>query len=405
MAYGFLAGTRIVEWGEALTAPYCGKLLAELGAQVVKIEPLPDGESGRGLPPFAGDIPGAQRSLLFEHLNAGKRSVALDLESARGRELLLALVGAADALVEDRPLAEKERLGFTFERLHRASPALVVTSVSPYGQTGPYARHKGYPSVSFHMSGAGYVTPARVERPDQPPLSLPGRPAAITGGLIAAAGTQMALLARRFDGRGRHVDVAEVETMLPMMATPINRYAMEERPEARTERATGVAPFDFFPVKDGYASVFLVQEAHWQRFLAMMGNPEWAESDLFVDRRARAQYREDVAALMQPWLSQQRKEELYAEAQAMDIPIGSAREMDEVLADDHFARRGVFQRGRHPAFGSMTYIQPPYRTSRGRWRPPAPAPRLGEHTAEVLTGWLGVSPHEAAAFVAEGAAR
>ncbi|MEE9285471.1 MAG: CoA transferase [Dehalococcoidia bacterium] len=402
MSNGFLAGTRVIEWGEALTAPFCGKLLADLGAQVIKIEPLPGGDAGRGLPPFAGGVPGRQRSLLFAHLNAGKRGVALDLATAPGRELLHALFGEADALIEDRPLAQKEAMGFTYERLHADYPSLVVTSVSPYGQTGPYRDYHGYPSVSFHMSGAGYVTPPLVQSSEQPPLSLPGRPAAISGGLAAAAGTQMALLARRFDGRGRHVDVAEVESMLAMMATPINRYAMEGRVEKREERSTGLAPFAFFPVKDGYVSIFLVQEAHWRRLVAMMGDPDWADNELFADRRARAQYLEDVTALMHPWLSQQRKEELYAQAQALDIPIGPAHTMDDVLADDHFAHRGVFHRGSHPAFGPMTYLQPPYRASRGRWSPPSPAPGLGEHTRDVLMSWLGLSRREVAALAAAG---
>lgn len=404
MSPRFLEGVTIIEWGEVLTAPFCGKVLADLGADVIKVESLPDGDPGRGLPPFAGGVPGPHRSLLFEHLNADKRSVALDLRTAPGRGLFLALLAEADALVEDRPLKEKEALGLTYEALHTRLAGLVVTSVSPYGQTGPYRYDAGYPSVSYHMSGAGYVTPPSVDSAERPPTSLPGRPAAMTGGLIAAAGTQMALLARRLDGRGRHVDVSEVESMLPLLATPINRYAFEGRVESRTGRVAGQAPFDFYRVKDGYASIFLVQEAHWQRLVKMMGDPDWAKVPPFAtDRRTRAQYKEDLAALMEPWLLNQENDDLYAKAQANDVPIGPARTMPEVVADPHFAYRGVFRKARHWALGEMTYLQPPYRTPRLPWQTPAPAPALGQHTADMLTGLLGLARREVAALVAAGA--
>ncbi len=399
---GPLSHIRVVEWGECLTAPFAGKVLRDLGAQVVKVESLPAGDYGRELPPFAGGRPGPGRSLFFEYLNGGKRSAALDLREEAGRELLLALLAEADALLEDRPLREKEAWGLTYDRLHERFPSLVVATVSPYGQNGPYRYDPGYPSVSFHMSGAGWTTPPSVESVERPPLSLPGRPAAVMGGLAAAAALQTALMACALDGQGRHADVSEVEAMLPTMATPINRFSFEGKVEPRTERVHGVAPFDHYRVKDGYASIFLVQEAHWERFVAMMGNPEWAKAEMFKDRRMRAQYQEDMAALMEPWLRQQANEELYVKAQALDIPIGPARRMDEVLRDAHFAARGVFRRAQHPEMGATTYLHPPYRSSDGPWETPAPAPYLGQHTAEVLMSWLGLCRRDVAGLAAAG---
>ncbi|MBI3743734.1 MAG: CoA transferase [Chloroflexi bacterium] len=406
MAYRFLKGTRIVEWGEAITAPFCGKVLADLGAEVIKIECLPNGDPGRGLPPFAGDVPGDDRSLLFAHLNAEKRGVAIDVRTKAGRDLLHGLLGKVDAFIEDRPLREKESLGLTYAALRRSHPSLVVTTVTPYGSNGPYRNDNGYPSVSFHMSGAGWVTPPEVESVNEPPLSLPGRPAAMAAGLCAASGTQMALFARQYDGEGRHVDVSEVESIVPMMATPINRVAFDGREARREERVHGIAPFDFYPVKDGWVSIFLVQEAHWQRFVKLMGDPEWAKVAPFNgDRRQRAQYKEDLNDLMLPWLMQQEKEDLYIKCQALDIPVGPSRSMTEVLADPQFAARESWRKSSHPAFGAMTYLRPPYLTSREPWATPQPSPRLGQHTREVLGSVLGLSRTKLAALATAGVTR
>ncbi len=373
----FLTGINVLEWGEALTAPLCGKVLADLGANVVKIEP-PGGEPGRGLPPFKTGPDGAPHSLLFEHLNAGKRSVTIEADDPA----LDRLAAWADVIVEGH-LDYNPAVAEALERLRREHPGLIVTSVSAFGRSGPLAQAPGYPSVAFHMSGAGFVTPPQVESVAQPPLSLPGRPAAIIGGYCAAAATVLSLLARGADGRGRYADVAEVEGMIPMLATPLNQYSAEGVIAARDERIHGMAPFDFYRVKDGWASIFLVQEAHWQRLVEMMGSPEWATAPMFADRRIRAQYKEDLNNIMQPWLDEQANEELYLRAQAKDTPIGPARTMSEVLADPHFEARSVFVRTPHPRLGEMLHLRPPFRWRGQSWTPPEPAPELGEHTVRI----------------------
>ncbi len=418
MPYSLLRSVRVIEWGEVFTAPFCGKLLTDLGAEVIKVEALPGGDPGRGLPPFAGEMPSRQRSLMFSHLNAGKRGLALDAASDAGLALLRGLLAEADALVIDRPVAERERQGLTYEALHAAFPRLVVASILPFGETGPRSGHKGDRSLSFHMSGASHANPLFVPTFDHPPLLLPGNAAGITGGLIGAAGTMMAVLAARLTGEGRHVDMAEVETVIPMLADPLDRYNFEGQDEPRAGRIKGFAPFDFYRVQDGWASMFLVQEAHWQRLMKMMGDPDWARAEQFADRRRRAQYREDMDALMEAWLLQQRNEDLYVRAQASDIPIGPARTMDKVVLDPQLAHRGALQAAGQPPAGApvlpapvqtgagnwsaVPRLAPPYKVAGDDWLPPAAAPRLGEHTAQVLTALLGLSARELAALAAAG---
>ena len=377
----FLNGINVLEWGEALTAPLCGKILTDLGADVVKIEP-PGGEPGRALPPFKTGPDGVRRSLLFEHLNAGKRSVTIEADDPA----LDRLAARADVIVEGH-LAYDPAVAAALTRLRRENPSLIITSVSAFGRSGPLAQAPGYPSVAFHMSGAGFVTPPQVESVTQPPLSLPGRPAAIIGGYCAAAATVLSLLARGADGRGRYADIAEVEGMIPMLATPLNQYSAEGVIAARDERIHGMSPFDFYRVKDGWASIFLVQEAHWQRLVDLMGSPEWTTAPMFADRRIRGQYKEDLNNIMQPWLDEQAKEDLYVRAQAKDTPIGPARTVSEVLADPHFEARDVFVRAPHPRLGEMLHLRPPFRCRGQTWTPPDPAPEAGEHTARVEKAW------------------
>ncbi len=401
----FLSGTTVLELGEVYTAPFAGKLLADLGADVIKIESLPGGDPARGMPPFARrPAPGASSqdtSLMFAWLNANKRSVALNLKTQTGRKLLKGLLAKADIFLHSRRPAELEALEMTYSALHAEFPRLVVTSVTPFGQTGPYRNRKAYPSTALHMTGATWYTPQHVDSLDAPPLSLPGRPAAVMGGLAAAMGALTALLSRKLDGQGSHVDISEAEAVMPTQSTPTNRFSFDGIVEPRNERIYGIGPFDFFKVKDGWTSIFLVQDAHWNRLVKLMGDPEWAKEPIFKDRRTRAQYKEDVAALMHPWLLEQSNEDLYVKAQASDLPIGPARTIDVSLTDPQFVSRGVYRKTAHPSTGEMAYLRPPYLTPGLPWQPPKPSPRLGQHTSEVLMATLGISRRQLTTLAAQ----
>ncbi|MBM4406376.1 MAG: CoA transferase [Chloroflexi bacterium] len=402
----FLAGTLVIELGEVYSAPFAGKLLADLGADVIKIESLPKGDPARSMPPFArSPSPGAgprDTSLMFAWLNANKRSVALNLRTITGRKLLKGLLAKADIFLHNKQPKDLEALGLTYEELHAQFPRLVVASVTPYGQTGPYRNRKAYPSTALHMTGASWYTPQHVDALDEPPLSLPGRPAAVMGGLAVAMGALTAIVSRKVTGQGSHVDVSETESVMPTQSTPVNRFSFDGMVEPRNERIYGIGPFDFFRVKDGWTSIFLVQDAHWNRLVKLMGDPDWSKDPIFKDRRTRAQYKEDVTALMQPWLLEQTNEDFYVKAQAADLPIGPARTIDKTLTDPQFVSRRIFRKARHPATGDMAYLRPPYLTPSLPWQTPAPSPRLGQHTSAVLMSTLGLSRRQLTTLAAQG---
>jgi crotonobetainyl-CoA:carnitine CoA-transferase CaiB-like acyl-CoA transferase len=405
MSRPFLSGVVVLELGEVYAAPFAGKLLADLGADVIKIESLPGGDPGRAMPPFARrPAPGASAcdaSLMFAWLNAGKRSVALNLKTETGRKLLKGLLAKADIFLHSLRPMEIEAIGMSFPSLHAEFSRLVVTAVTPFGQTGPYRNRKAYSSTALHSTGASWYTPQHVDSLDDPPLSLPGRPTAVMGGLAAATGSLTALLSRKVSGQGSHVDISEAETLMPTQSTPTNRLSFDGLVEPRNERIYGIGPFDFFKVKDGWTSIFLVQDAHWNRLVKLMGDPEWAKDPIFKDRRTRAQYKEDVAALMQPWLLEQSNEDLYVKAQAADLPIGPARTIDKALKDPQFVHRGIYRKVAHPALGEMAYLRPPYLTPDLPWRPPAPSPSLGQHTSQVLMSSLGLCRRQLTTLAAQ----
>ncbi|MBM4404627.1 MAG: hypothetical protein FJ039_00350 [Chloroflexi bacterium] len=397
-----LTGLRIIELGEEVTTPFAGKLLADLGADVLKVEPLPFGDRGREAPPFAGERPGPGNSLLFAHLNAAKRSIALRLSTPTGRALFKSLLREADALLCGYTPAVLASFGLSLENLQRDLPRLVIASVTPFGLTGPDRDAPGSPFVSYQASGAGHTSPFYVPGPESPPLVLPGRPAAVTGGLMGAAACLLALMARRHNGGGTLVDVSEVETLFPVVADQTNNYNFSGVVERRNKRVKGMAPFGFFPVKDGYASLFIIQEAQWQRFVRMMGDPEWTKAEMFQVRRTRAQYKEDLEALMAPWLDEQEAEDLYVRSQAADVPIGPARTMDNVMKDEQLIARRAFAPGKRADGGPFIGLRAPYRVD-GEMTPDGRrAPALGEHTRDLLMAWLGLSAADVDALSAAG---
>ena len=210
-----LSGLSVVELGGFIPAPYCTKLMADLGASVVKIEPPGSGDPARKYGPFPDDIPNIEKSLLFAYLNTNKKSVTLDVKNTTGKKILMELIRDADILVESNSPKSMQELGLDYESLSSENKGLIVTSITPFGQNGPYRDYKANDLVSFHIGGIGYPTPGDVDDPDtNPPLKAPGHQADIMAGATGASGSMSALFAREMTGTGQHVDVSEQEALV-----------------------------------------------------------------------------------------------------------------------------------------------------------------------------------------------
>lgn len=378
---GALDGIRVLEVGELVGAAYASKLLADLGADVVKVE-SPDGDPARRRGPFAGGVPHPERSGLFLYLNANKRGIVLDLRDSRGRDAFDRLVAGADLLVHDVHPTEMASRGLDWDRLHGLNPRLVMTSIAPFGVTGPRAHWRATDLVSWCAGGLATLNgdPAR---PDLPPLKAFGSQAGFQAGLNAAIPSLAALLARLATGRGEHVEVSVQESVAAILELTFEYWPYCGLVASRLG-AKPIQPLCFMECRDGWIFVCCVEEHQWRAFVELMGNPEWADLELFENRLARGRNFDALQALLQDWCREQSVHELYEAAQRRRVPFAPVSTMGDLLDSPHLRARGFFATIAHPTVGAVTMPGAPYRLPATPWALRRPAPCLGQHTAEVL---------------------
>ena len=391
MPYSLLAGLRVLEVGAMLSAPYCAKLLADAGADVIKLEPPSLGDDARRCGPWPGDLPHPERSGLFLYLNAGKRGITANLETPTGRSILRRLAAAADVLVHNTAPPAMERLGLDYDALAADNPNLVMASISPWGLSGPWRDYRAY---DINLAAAGGISEGLGE-PEREPLTFGAPAVGYFAGMAAASSIVTALLARAAHG-GQHIDLAEAETMAGLYNGPEALMAVYQW---RVTRRTGHHALDFpYPncilrCRDGHIFVGSPEGRQWRRLLAVMGNPAWSQEERFRNRTAmNNRYADEADGYMEAWLSDYTKAELLDIALEHRIPLAPVRTYDEVRADPSLS--DLFLVVEREDTGPVSYPGPPYRLQSESAAPPAPAPTLGQHNREILCGQLGYSPAE-----------
>lgn len=388
---GPLAGVRVIEWGSLVSAPFCGKVLGELGADVIKIEPPGIGDEGRRRGPFPGGVPHPERSGLFLFANLNKRGITLDVESPGGRRILADLLATADIFVENQALSRIEDVGLGFESLKATHPGLIVTSVSPYGRSGPYKNYKGSDLTANAMSGLSFGT----GHTHREPLTTPLHQASYLAGVGAAFASIVALLGRDLNGQGQSVDVAEAQvigTLLTGYHLPTYIYRGVAGFRSGNRMRLGLFPNCVLPCKDGYVCIDAPQMEQYRRFLDLLGEQDWMENPRYRDRRAMSdQYPEEAEALIAPWFMERTQQEILEACLAHRIPCVPVQTFDAALEDPQLTYRKFFDAVEHPAAGHFRYPGPPYRFSGTAPRLVRPAPQLGQHNEEVLASELGIS--------------
>ncbi|MDE2684325.1 MAG: CoA transferase [Chloroflexota bacterium] len=391
MTYPLLSGLRVLEIGSMLSAPYCGKLLADAGARVVKLE-APDGSDvARRYGPWPGDIPHTERSGLFLYLNSNKEGITANLETPTGRSIMRRLVASSDVVVHNVPPADMERLGLDYDTLADDNPNLVMASISPWGLSGPWRDYKAY---DINLAAAGGICEGLGEA-DREPLSFGTPEVGYFAGMAAASSIVMALLARETHG-GQHIDIAEAETMAGLYNGPEALMAVYQW---RVTRRTGHHALDFpYPncilrCKDGHIFVGSPEGRQWGRLLQIMGSPEWSQEQRFRNRTAMNNlYADEVDGYVEAWLADYTKAELLEIALEHRIPLAPVRTYDEVHADPSLA--DLFVVIERDDTGPVAYPGPPYKLSDADVTPPSPAPTLGQHNRAVLCEELGFSLEE-----------
>ena len=379
---------KVVECGDGVAAAFGAKMLADLGADVIKIEP-PGGDVTRRRGPFPQGKADPEKSGLFIYLNANKRGVVADLKRPEGHEMLARMLQHADVLFHNVPPAERAAHGLDSSALCAAHPKLIVTSVSIYGDRGPHANWRGYELNASNAGGWAYLSPGASPYPELPPLKCFGSQADFQGGVHAAIATLAAYVHRIKSGMGQAIDVSEQECVAGILEMNFGHYAYAGRETSRLgQRALG--PWFIADCADGKIFVITVEEDQWKRLVDLMGNPEWANDDLFKDRLLRGQNMDALKALMSEWLAGWKVQDLYREAQKRRIPFAPVNTMQQLSENEHLSERKFFELLEQPGIGTIKVPGMPSRYARTPWALRRPAPRLGEHNEEIVRGELGI---------------
>ena len=389
-----LQGLRVLELGGMVPVPFCGKLLASLGAEVVKVEPPKSGDPSRRRGPFPGDAPHMERSGMFLYLNTGKRGVTLDVDDPQGREMLRQLAAESDVIIHDSPPSLAGKRGLALESLAEVNPRLIVAAITPFGSTGPNSGYAAHNVNVFHAGGEGNLLPnglALDTFPDRAPIAAGGMMASYQGGLTAAVGVLGAAIAQWNGEPGQAVDCSMQEAQLAIGYLPIQRLEAEDFVETRFSRFFRMG--GVLPAADGYVELLTLEPRQWEGLARLLGEPEWASADKFRDP---ATHGPAINENLREWSAGHTREWLYREGQAHGVPIAPYLTPKEVFDSPQQRERGFYQEVEHPSAGKYDYAGLPFRMSE---TPPTlrRAPLLGEHNAEVY-GALGYSPEELTAL-------
>ncbi len=400
MGAGLLDGISVIECGQGIAAAFAAKLMGDLGADVIKVEP-PHGDRARMRGPFPGDRPDPEQSGLFIYLNVNKRSITIELEKEEGRALLMGLLGGAGVLIHDVHPAQREALGLASDRLAALHPRLIITTISPFGDSGPYREWHARSLNLVHGGGWAYLTPLNSAEPELPPLKVFGQQA----DFLAAAHAYFAALAacrhRNLTGEGCVIDVSQQECVASILEMHLTRYTYAGQEVSRlNEYRTGVS--GIVDCSDGEVYLLAHEEAEWDRLLEVIGHPPWAADERFKDSPSRGANHAAVLELLQECTRRQSVDEFFAACREHNVICAPINTMKRACGDPHFRARQCLVRLEQRGVGPLMVPGPPSRFSGGALPPPAPAPALGQHTGEVLTQRLGMSRDEIAALRRRG---
>ncbi|MGH7893588.1 MAG: CaiB/BaiF CoA transferase family protein [Candidatus Binatia bacterium] len=393
-----LEGIRVLEVGHMVGAAYATKLLADLGADVVKIEPPGTGDAARHRGPYPGGRAHPEKSGLFLYLNANKRGITLDPTTPSGRVAFERLAREVDLLVHNVHPTDMARHGLDYARLAALNPGLVMTSIAPFGLSGPHAAFHATDLVLWNAGGVATLNgdPAH---PELPPLKAFGEQAGYQAGVHAAIPSLAALFARLTTGCGDHIEVSTQEALASILELTFEYWPYCGLVASRLG-AKPIQPLCFMECRDGWIFLCCVEEHQWRKFVEIMGNPEWAEMELFENRLARGANFDALQALLQEWCAEQSVYDLYEKAQQKRVPFAPVSTMGDLLASEHLRVRGFFATIDHPVARSVTMPGAPFKMRATPWELRRPAPMLGQHTREVLAP-LGI---DVDALLREGAA-
>jgi len=391
---GPLAGVRVLELAQIMAGPTCGMMLADMGADVIKVEKLPGGDDARGY--REPRINGVSAPFLI--LNRNKRGLALDLKHPMGRDILLRLVKTADVVTENYRRGTLEKFDLGYDVLAETNPGLIYCAVSGYGRDGPLGDKGGFDLIAQGFSGLMSIT----GEPGRPPVKTGNPVADINAGILAVGGILAAYVHKLKTGQGQVVDTSLMEAALQQTYWQAAIYfATGESPGPTGSAHVLTAPYQAFRAGDGWINIGGANQANWERIAEVLGHPEWRDDPRFATNSARMENLDALVALMNAVLVTRSKAEWLTAFDAAGVPAGPVHSLGEALTHPQTLARGMVVDLEHPEAGATRALGSPLHFSATPTRIDRPAPLLGEHTREVLRE-SGYTDAEVDAFAAEG---
>ncbi len=403
---GPLSGLRVLDFSRILAGPWAAQTMADLGAEVIKIERPGTGDDTRLWgPPFITSEDGREipDAAYFHCANRGKKSITLDLASARGQEIGRRLVATADILLENYKRGGLARYGLDYESLRTVNPGLIYCSITGFGQTGPYADRAGYDFLIQAMGGLMSITGERDDLPGGGPQKVGVAVTDVLTGLYTAIAALAAVRERERTGKGKHVDMALFDVAVASTANQAMNYLVTGKAPGRMGNGhPNVVPYQSFATSDGHVVVAVGNDSQFARFCEAGGRPDLAGDERFRTNAGRVEHRDALIPAISEMMLTRTRDEWIAALEAVGVPCGPINDLDRIFADPQAEARGLRMELPHSEAGSVPGVANPIRYVGEPHDYPGGAPALGEHTGEVLGGILGMDADEIAALRAEG---
>ena len=374
---GPLWGIRVIDLTRVLSGPFCSMMLGDMGAEVIKIERPSAGDDTRAFaPPYQGE-----ESAYFLSVNRNKKSLALDMKQDAAKEVLWKLVENADVIIENFRPGAAARLGFGYKDVATRNPGIIYGSISGFGDTGPGAKRPGYDLVIQGESGIMDIT----GDPDSPPTKMGTSVADMVAGMMLSQGILAALNARHVMGKGQHVKVSMLEALASLLTYQAsNYYATGTTPKRRGNAHPSIVPYETFQAGDGWLNVAVANDPLWQKFCDAADKPEWKDHPNYAAAPDRVQNRDEIMPLIAEVLKTKTRAEWIASLGAAGVPCGAIATVEEICESETLKARGMIWEMDHKTAGVVKTIANPIEFTGTKLATPAPPPRLGEHTDEIL---------------------
>ena len=381
---GPLYGVRVLDLTRVLAGPFCTMILADLGAEVIKIERPRVGDDSRHFPPFINN-----QSAYFININRGKKSVVINLKHPKGKELFLELVKKSDVVVENFRPGTMEKLGLGYEVLRKVNPKIIYASISGFGHYGPYRDKAAYDLIAQAMGGIMSIT----GWPETPPTRVGTAIADILAGLYCAIAIIAALRARDITGVGQRIDIAMTDSVIAACEAYVMKWLIEGKVPTRIgNRYEFIYPYDSFRAIDGWVVIGVGNDEMWARFCRAIGRPELINDDRFNTNEKRVKNHEEIKKIVEEWTSKKTVKEILDILTKHEIPCGPIYTMKDICEDEHIVKyREMIVEINQPGVGRMKVVNSPIKMYPLSSRVRGPAPLLGQHTKEVLKEVLGLS--------------